>query len=80
MSFESALSPSTWQPSPERQNRAREAHNNNFCQWANNSDQLVPSHAVEKGEAVSDLDVDLVAAEAPESVVDRLVHVFFTSC
>ena len=36
---------------------------------------LVPSQAVEKVEAVFDLDVDLVVAEAPEVVVDRLVRV-----
>ena len=36
---------------------------------------LVPSQAVHKGEAVSDLDVDLVVAEAPDVVVDRPVHV-----
>ena len=35
---------------------------------------LVSRQAVEKGEAVSDLDEDLVVADAPELVVDRLVR------
>ena len=35
---------------------------------------LVSRQAVEKGEAISEVDVDVVVAEAPEVVVDRLVH------
>ena len=40
---------------------------------------LVSRHAVENGEAVSELDVDLVVAEAPEVVVHRLAHALVTS-
>ena len=52
-----------WQPSRERQNRAREARNN---QLILTSQILVSRQAVEKGESVSELDADLVVAEAPE--------------
>ena len=39
------------------------------------SQVLVPSQAVKKGQAVSDLDADLVVAKALEVVVDRPLHV-----
>ena len=52
-----------WQPSRECQNRAREARNNHLVLT---SQILVSRQAVEKGESVSELDADLVVAEAPE--------------
>ena len=52
-----------WQPSRERQNRAREARNNHLIKI---SQILVSRQAVEKGESVSEPDADLVVAEAPE--------------
>ena len=52
-----------WQPSRERQNRAREARNNHLILIRQ---IFVSRQAVEKGESVSELDADLVVAEAPE--------------
>ena len=60
-----------WQSGPARQNRAREAHNNMFGQTILISQILVSRQAVEKSE-VSELDADLVVADAPQVVVDRL--------
>ena len=60
-----------WQSGPARQNRAREAHNNMFGQTILISQILVSRKAVEKSE-VSELDADLVVADAPQAVVDRL--------
>ena len=51
------------QPSRERQNRAREARNNHSILIRQ---IFVSRQAVEKGESVSELDADLVVAEAPE--------------
>ena len=52
-----------WQPSRECQNRSREARNNHLNLI---SQILVSRQAVEQGEFVSELDADLVVAEAPE--------------
>ena len=67
-----------WQPSPERKNRAREAHKMFFArgQTILMSQILGSRQGVEKGEAVSERDVDLVVVEAPEVVVDHLVTAF----